>query len=282
MHKSEAAGWGGGGGDYLRHVGLPKIPDIVVFSINRIEKTSITSFRASRRLIRHDRPLRPSHGGRLASLHALRPPTPAVPLLSRFPTSRLCQTAEEPDHMGQLHNVRRTALADENEVQSYGVLKNYATIPISEIIDVGPGFTVMKYIEGVDLETAWSRLHLNQLNHIKLELQGYIRQFWLVPNPFPQYAICSLRNIILTPNLDSIARIIEWEYAGFIPDPKDMYIADIPIEEWNFLEWRIFLMESTNRLVNAVDEWENSFLYTIPRIQVYLELTYKIKCRFNI
>ena len=136
------------GGNYLRHVGLPKIPDTIVFSINRIEKTSITSFRASRRLIRHDRPLRPSHGGRLASLHALRPPTPAVPLLSRFPTSRLCQTAEEPDHMGQLHNVRRTALADENEVQSYGVLKNYATIPISEIIDVGPGFTVMKYIEG--------------------------------------------------------------------------------------------------------------------------------------
>jgi aminoglycoside phosphotransferase (APT) family kinase protein len=44
-------------------------------------------------------------------------------------------------------------------------------------------------------------------------------------------------NIILTPNLDSIAGIIDWEYAGFIPDPKDMHLGDIPISEWNFPEW---------------------------------------------
>ena len=206
---------------------------------------------------------------------------------------KLALEADEPDYMGQLHDVQRTALADENEVQSHTLLKRHTTIPIPEIIDAGPGFTVMKYIEGVDLETAWSRLHLNQLNHIKLELQGYIRQLCQIPNPFPEYAVCSLCsthellryersalntftgpfkttedyrnnvkrlfdreprfpphakpvfdhmdwyqcNIILTPNLDSIAGIIDWEYAGFIPDPKDMHIADIPIEEWNFPEW---------------------------------------------
>src|SRR5436305_1951652 len=33
-------------------------------------------------------------------------------------------------------------------------------------------------------------------------------------------------NIILHLNLDSIAAIIDWEYGGFIPDPRDMHIGD--------------------------------------------------------
>jgi len=40
-------------------------------------------------------------------------------------------------------------------------------------------------------------------------------------------------NIILHPNLDAVAGIIDWEMAGFIPDPKDMYMGDDPIEEWS-------------------------------------------------
>jgi Phosphotransferase enzyme family len=39
-------------------------------------------------------------------------------------------------------------------------------------------------------------------------------------------------NIILHHNLDSVAAIIDWEKAGFIPDPQDMYEGDDPIEEW--------------------------------------------------
>jgi Phosphotransferase enzyme family len=39
-------------------------------------------------------------------------------------------------------------------------------------------------------------------------------------------------NIILSHNLDSVAGIIDWEKAGFIPDPQDMYEGDDPIEEW--------------------------------------------------
>jgi len=34
-------------------------------------------------------------------------------------------------------------------------------------------------------------------------------------------------NIILHPNLDKIAAIIDWEYAGFTPDPRDMHIGDL-------------------------------------------------------
>ena len=39
-------------------------------------------------------------------------------------------------------------------------------------------------------------------------------------------------NIILHPNLDGIAGIIDWEYAGFIPDPRGMHVGDIPVEEY--------------------------------------------------
>lgn len=44
-------------------------------------------------------------------------------------------------------------------------------------------------------------------------------------------------NIILHPNMDKIAAIIDWEYAGFIPDPRDMHVADVPILEWGRPEW---------------------------------------------
>jgi hypothetical protein len=39
-------------------------------------------------------------------------------------------------------------------------------------------------------------------------------------------------NIILHPNLDGIAGIIDWEYAGFIPDPRDMHVGDVPVEKY--------------------------------------------------
>ena len=41
-------------------------------------------------------------------------------------------------------------------------------------------------------------------------------------------------NIILHPNLDSIAAIVDWEYAGFIPDPRDMHIGnpETATDEW--------------------------------------------------
>lgn len=39
-------------------------------------------------------------------------------------------------------------------------------------------------------------------------------------------------NIIIHPNLDGVAGIIDWEYAGFIPDPRDMHVRDDPVEEW--------------------------------------------------
>jgi len=44
-------------------------------------------------------------------------------------------------------------------------------------------------------------------------------------------------NIIILPNLDKIAGIIDWEYAGFIPDPQDMHVGDVPIDEWRRPEW---------------------------------------------
>jgi len=44
-------------------------------------------------------------------------------------------------------------------------------------------------------------------------------------------------NIILTPNLDRIAAIIDWENAGFVPDPKDLHRGDVPIEEWSKPQW---------------------------------------------
>lgn len=206
---------------------------------------------------------------------------------------KIALEADEPDFMGEFHDPRRTALADENVVRSLELVKTYTTVPVPEIVTTGPGFTVFKRIEGVDLECAWNQLSSNQLNNIKLQLKGYIRQLWKIPNPFPEFAVGSLCsthellrferselntftgpfkttedyrknvkrlfdrepkfppnskpvfdhmdwyqcNIILTPNLDSIAGIIDWEYAGFIPDPKDMHIADIPISEWHYPEW---------------------------------------------
>jgi hypothetical protein len=39
-------------------------------------------------------------------------------------------------------------------------------------------------------------------------------------------------NILLHPNLDAVAAVIDWEKAGFIPDPQDMYEGDEPILEW--------------------------------------------------
>lgn len=40
-------------------------------------------------------------------------------------------------------------------------------------------------------------------------------------------------NIILYPNMDCIAAIIDWEKEGFIPDPGDIYEGDDPVEEWS-------------------------------------------------
>jgi Phosphotransferase enzyme family len=39
-------------------------------------------------------------------------------------------------------------------------------------------------------------------------------------------------NVILHHNLDTVAAVIDWERAGFIPDPQEMYEGDDPIEEW--------------------------------------------------
>ena len=33
-------------------------------------------------------------------------------------------------------------------------------------------------------------------------------------------------NIVLHPNLDKIAAIMDWECATFIPDPRDMHLGD--------------------------------------------------------
>ena len=44
-------------------------------------------------------------------------------------------------------------------------------------------------------------------------------------------------NIILHPNLDGIAGIIDWEYAGYIPDPGELHRGDVPTEDWGRPEW---------------------------------------------
>src|SRR5438046_2590743 len=66
--------------------------------------------------------------------------------------------ADEPDYMGNFHDPRRTALADENVLRAIDLVQKNTTIPVPEIVDSGPGFTVFKRIDGVDLESAWSRL----------------------------------------------------------------------------------------------------------------------------
>jgi len=38
-------------------------------------------------------------------------------------------------------------------------------------------------------------------------------------------------NVILTSDLNSVAGIIDWEYAAFIPDPKNMHVGDLTIGE---------------------------------------------------
>jgi len=44
-------------------------------------------------------------------------------------------------------------------------------------------------------------------------------------------------NIIIHPNLDGIAGIIDWEYAGYIPDPDELHRGDVAIEDWGRPEW---------------------------------------------
>lgn len=201
---------------------------------------------------------------------------------------------DESDYMGQFHDTRRTLLADENEIKELELVRKYTTIPLPEVIDHGEGFSVFKRIEGEDLESAWRKLSPEQLKKIILEIQGYIRQLWNIPNPFSKEfvvgTLCSSHellkyeksseersngpfktleeyrknvkllwdrephfsdhaksvfdhmdwfqcNVILSKDYSCVAGIIDWEYAGFIPDPRDMHISDLPIEEWHFPEW---------------------------------------------
>ena len=45
-----------------------------------------------------------------------------------------------------------------------------------------------------------------------------------------------LSNILLYPNLDAVAGVIDWEKVGFIPDPQDMYEGDKLPSEWSRLQ----------------------------------------------
>src|SRR5579871_2577824 len=65
-------------------------------------------------------------------------------------------------------------------------------------------------------------------------LFGRTAQFPVDTRPVFDHMDWYQSNIVLHPNLDKIAAIIDWEYAGFIPDPRDMHIGDLQTatKEW--------------------------------------------------
>jgi hypothetical protein len=206
---------------------------------------------------------------------------------------RITLKPDERDHFGGTHDYSRTLLADENLVKTTDLIRRHTAIPVPKVIHHIEGTTVLEMVPGVDLADAWDRISTRQLDGIKHELRGYIKQLWSIPNPFrDQFAVGSLcttheilftvdptypqrgpfrttpeyrthipglfnrtprfspnnqpvldhsdwsqSNIIIHPNLDKIAAIIDWEYAAFIPDPEDMHVGDVPVEEWRRPEW---------------------------------------------
>jgi Phosphotransferase enzyme family len=47
----------------------------------------------------------------------------------------------------------------------------------------------------------------------------------------------SRSNIIVHPNGDCVAGIIDWEYAAFIPDPEDYFLQNVPSERVKNEDW---------------------------------------------
>jgi aminoglycoside phosphotransferase (APT) family kinase protein len=63
-------------------------------------------------------------------------------------------------------------------------------------------------------------------------------------------------NIVLHPNLEKIAAIIDWEYAGYTPEPRDMHVGDLPIEKWARPEWADIFDGLQPPKIEDVDEIE--------------------------